>query len=73
MGFSTQHIKYQLLGHSFWVCSPGTAPWHVPGAALAFLACCAPKVLSASMCLSSFRTLQLENVSQHGPKDLITQ
>lgn len=72
MGFFTQHIKYQLLGHS-WVCSPDTIPWHVPGAALSFPACCAPKVLSASMCLSSLRTLQEENVSQHGPKDLITQ
>lgn len=62
MGFSTQYIKYQLLGHSFWVCSAGTITWHISGAALSFLACCAPKVLS--VCLSSLRTLQLENMDQ---------
>lgn len=78
MGISTRHMKYQLLGNRFGVRSVGTSASHVPGDAPLLTE---PAVLQDALCipcLSSLRyelprALQLETVSQDGPKDEITQ
>lgn len=78
MEFSTKRIKYQLLSNYCWVFSAGTAAWPIPGNALLLTRLLFSKTLCASLCLSSLRfelhrAVQLETVSQHGPKDVLTQ